>query len=57
MPKIVFTIFRRPGRPPKINNFRAKKFEKMQKIIENSYNIHNTKTLNTQFTNSPQHKI
>jgi hypothetical protein len=31
LPKIVFLIFGGQGRPPKINNFRAKKIEKMQK--------------------------
>ena len=39
LPKIVFLIFGGQGRPLKINNFRAKKFEKMQKITANSSTI------------------
>jgi hypothetical protein len=57
MPKIVNTIFGGEGGRRKLTILEQKNLKKMQKIIENSYNIHNTETLNTQFTNSPQHKI
>jgi hypothetical protein len=57
MPKIVLTIFGGEGGRRKLTISEQIFFEKMQKITKNSYNIHNTETLNTQYTNSPQHKI
>jgi hypothetical protein len=39
LPKILFLFSAARRRPPKINNFRAKKFEKMQKITTNSSTI------------------